>query len=302
MHGIVDGADSEPAFEREPGVAQAPEAAHAHRFDRAPLALHERIQVRNLRQQDVVRLSVVERAQTVDRLRRARGDAAPAALLLDERRTAARGHAQRLVAGQTLQCRGPAVARDDDAAAGLDHEPRGPRRVGGDEHGLAVRPRFDDFGCEADPRAADGDGARVREERRPIALVGLVEHDDVRAAGAHLLLRVRIVSGGQHVRASARDAVDAVTLEIRARHDVGGEPDDARSRTRHRTVQLGDQHRFGLGRAQDHARVRHRRRDGRQPRCRLVVEQRHEQPALGDVGQRPHGGRQPSRSHSRNAS
>ena len=203
-HGIFRRADAEAPLGREPGVAQAPEAADPHRLDRAALALHERVQERDLREQRVARAPVLERAEAVDRLGRARRDAAPAAARLDVRGACARERRQRLVARQRAQRLRPAVARDDDPAAGLAHQRGGARRVGRGEHRLAVRPRLGDLGDEAQARAGHRDGARVREERRPVALVHIGELDDQLAALAH---RAR-TRAGRH-RSRARTAARA---------------------------------------------------------------------------------------------
>ncbi len=280
--------DAEAASRGEPHVAQAPEPADAHRFDGAALPLHERIQVRDLREERVARAAVFERAETVDRLGGTRRDAAPSAARLDVRGAGTRQRGERVVAGQRAQHVLPSVVRNDDAAARLAHERGGARRVLARKHRLAVRPRFDDFRHEAERVARHDDRARVPEERRAVALVDVLERDDQHAARAQALERRGIGVGHQHVRPSARATVDALRVQLGARNRIGSEPDDARARARRRTVQLREQQRFGLGRAQDHARARDRFDDRRQPRRRLVVQQRDEEAPLRNARDRVH--------------
>ncbi len=111
---------------------------------------------------------------------------------------------------------------------------------------------------------------------------------DLHPALAHARGGDRVVAGSEHVRPPARHAVHAVRVQVGRGHDVDAQADDARARARRRAVELADERGFGFRRAQDHARARHGRGDRRQVRGGLVVEQRHEHDALGDVGQRVH--------------
>ncbi len=219
-HRVDRRSDPEAPACREPGIAETPEAAHAHRVDRAPLALHERIEVRDLREQRVARAAVVERGETVDRFQRACGDAAPAAARLHVRGARACQRRQRVFAGQRPERLGPRAVRDDDAAAGLAHERRRARHVVRREHGLAVRPRLGDLRDESRTGARDRDRAREREERRALAIGERAERDDENAARAHRGKRRRIVAHREHVRAPVRHALHRLGVQRRARHDV----------------------------------------------------------------------------------